>query len=167
MTEHGTITLDAVREQIDFHLNWAEVDPSIDLLISDLASREAWYTWERAGVVEGLFLHTVNSGCEAINRAFLRDDMPYLERQDLVSRGLMVMSMFSPYDSLPLQAGTLAQMAFDAQMPLETKVTLDDLPISRDQIDGSHFLAATEAAFGFTLSMLHTYASWRERPDAQ
>lgn len=167
MTEHGTITLAAVREQIDFHLSWAEVDPSIDLLISDLASREAWYAWERAGVVEGLFLHTVTSGCQAINRAFLRDDLPYPERQVLVSRGLMVMSMFSPYDFLPLQAGTLAQMAFDAQMLLDAKVTFADLPVSRDQIDEGHFLAATEAAFGFTLSMLHTYASWRESPDAQ
>lgn len=167
MTENGTITLEAVREQIDFHLNWAEVDPSIDLLISDLASRETWYTWEEAGAVESLFLHTVTSGCQAINRAFLRDEMPYEERCDLVSRGLLVMSLFSPYDFLPLQAGTLAQMAFDAQMLLESDVTIADLPVSRDQIDGTHFLAATEAAFGFTLSMLHTYASWKGSPGSQ
>lgn len=161
MTEQGVITLGDVRDQIDFHLSWAEVDPSVDLLISDLASREQWYIWEHKGAVEGLFLHTVASGCQAISRALDRDAMGYDERREVVSRGLMILSVSPPYDFLPLQAGALAQMAFDAQMTLPERVTLDDLPVARDQLDVGHFLAATEAAFGFTLSLLHTYAAWR------
>lgn len=157
--------LASVREQIEFHLNWAEVDPSINLLLSDLAPRETWYAWEKSGAVEELFLHTVSTGCQAVNRAFVRDGLDYEERRGLVSQGLMVMSLYSPYDFLPLQAGTLAQMAFDAQMTLESTVTLDDLPVSRTSIAEDHFLAATEAAFGFTLSMLHTYATWKEAPE--
>lgn len=161
MSDQGVVSLGAVREQIDFHLNWAEVDPSVDLLISDLASREQWYAWEREGAVEGLFLHTVTSGCQAINRALVRGSVGSMERQEIVSKGLLMLSVSPPYDFLPLQAGTLAQMAFTAQMGLTECVTLDDLPVGRDQIKSEHFLAATEAAFGFTLSLLHTWAAYQ------
>lgn len=163
MTDQGIVSLGTVREQIDFHLSWAEVDPSVDLLISDLASREQWYSWEREGAVESLFLHTVSSGCQAIDRALVRGSVGSAERQEIVGRGLLVLSVSPPYDFLPLQAGTLAQMAFTAQMSLPGRVTLDDLPVGRDQIKSAHFLAATEAAFGFTLSLLHTWAA--SQPD--
>lgn len=155
------VSLGTIREQIDFHLNWAEVDPTVDLLISDLASREQWYVWEKDGAVEDLFLHTVASGCHAINRAFARNSVSTAERKEIVGRWLLMLSVSPPYDFLPLQAGTLAQMAFNAQMAVPERISLDDLPVDRSQIKSDHLLAATEAAFGFTLSLLHAYAAWR------
>lgn len=119
----------------------------------------------RGGVVEGLFFYTVASGCQAINRALTRDSVEFADRQEIVSRGLMILSLSPPYDAIPLQAGTLAQMAFDAQMAADEAVTAEDLPIGRSQIDGRHFLAATEAALGFTLSLLHTYDAVRDWRD--
>lgn len=151
-------TVEEVRDHISFHLDWAEVDISVHPLLSDLAPRDTWLRWEEEGLLEGLFVHTVHAGTDAINRALLRDDVPFAQRCELLSRALMILSMSPPYDGLPLQAATLAQMAFSAQMHHDDDVTLDDLPVGRDQMNLDHLIAATEAAFGLTLTFLRAYS---------
>lgn len=146
-----------VRERITFTLNWAEVDPTIQPLLSDLAPKRTWLRWEKEGALEGIFLHTVSAGAHAINCAFARDRSPLSHRREAVTRGLQALSLTPPYDNLPLYAGMLSQLAFNAQVWLDRPVEMCDLPLREDQVAPEHLLAATEAAFGFTLSFLKAY----------
>lgn len=111
-------------------------------------------------MVEELFLHTVRVGTDALNRSFDRSGHTFPERCDVISDGLTWLSFSPPYDAIPLQAATLAQMAYGVQLRLldGDNVTLDDLPVPRKHISSDHLLAATEAAFGMALSLLHANA---------
>lgn len=43
MVSREVINLAEIRDRIAFHLSWAEVDPSVNLLLTDLARRELWF----------------------------------------------------------------------------------------------------------------------------
>lgn len=148
-----------MRNLLTFHLNWVEVDPSVDLLLTDLAPREQWFQWDQDGTIKHLFLHTVTAGSHAVHRTLARAGCTYAEQCDVIAHGLTVLSLSPPYDALPLQAGTLAHMAFTAQAQQAAPIGFEDLPVPRHHIMPGHFLAATEAAFGFALSLLHAYAA--------
>lgn len=158
-----TITEAEIRERISFHLDWAAVDATVDPFLHDLAPKEIWLRWEQEGAVEGIFFHTVSAGHHAITCAFAHDLLPLEHRDHILAQGLTLLSLSPPYDRLPLQAALLAQMAFDAIHCMagparrDRQVSMEDLPVRPEMVDPRHFIAATEAAFGFTLTVLTAY----------